>query len=379
MKIVRTDRPVLINSDGAVILYKPFVRYVVSDYEAECLLSGVKVNWQWSSFNPYERRYGGQDLNGKSVCIYRHTAFGDQLMISAVPKYLKTLYPRSIVHFYCHPNMTELWRGSSFIDGGALPIPMELDALRAYDYHILYEGMLENNGEDDQENCYDDFFSFIGLRDVPDEFKKPFIFMLPTDIELLPEDAKHLVVRNCKYVIVHVSPANKNRCYPPQQAKGLVEIFLNDESFKSYSVVLVGKEDAWVRGVFDVFEGHSRVINLIDRVKNFRGLIPLVQGASAVVCPDSSLLHLAAGLKVPTVSLWGLFHPNDRAKYYKTDHPIFRKEACKFAPCRNHDFTLPLEKCTKNELWVDGSEYCLALSFITAEKIMKVLKEVVFS
>ena len=140
MKIISPNRPVHAVSGDFTDCYRPFTRYVVSDWEYLNLLNNTEgVQWECSSFNPFERRYGGQDLTNKKVVVYRHTAYGDQLMISAVPRYLKTLYPNSTVHFYCDAGMRNLWDNNPFVGGSAIPVPMTLDSIKQYDYHLFYE------------------------------------------------------------------------------------------------------------------------------------------------------------------------------------------------------------------------------------------------
>jgi len=375
MQVVSPSRPVVAHMADCTVTYKPFCRYIVSDYEAMYLTEYTRnTEWTKSSFNPYERRYGGQDLNGKKVCIYRHTAYGDQLMISSVPYYLKTLYPDAIVHLYCDPGIVDMWDGNSYVGGGALPLPIPFDVARSYDYHIFYEGMLENNGEHDQSCCYDDFFGMIGLNDVPAQFKRPHLTVRPEDgnsIKALDLDL------NGKYLVYHLSPANKNRCYPPKKGMEFINLFL--KKYPDWRVFIVGKGDKveWKNEYKTLRPNYLSVVNLVDKTKSFRQLIPIIQRASMVVCPDSSVLHLAACFpEVPIVSLWGLFDPNDRAEYYSNNYPITKFEACPYAPCHNHEFSLPRHKCTKSVGWKDGQEYCQAMNAIDPEDIMNKIKEI---
>lgn len=374
MQIISPNKPVFATTKGVTVTYKPFCRYIVSDYEAMYLTQfAVSTKWSRSAFNSYEHRYGGQDLNGKKVCIYRHTAYGDQLMVSAVPYYLKTLYPDAIVHLYCAPGIVDMWKNNPYVGGAAIPLPIPFDVARSYDYHIFYEGMLENNGEPDQNCCYDDFFSVIGLTDVPARFKRPHFIPRPEDMKGIEDLGLDL---SGKYLVYHLAPANKNRCYPPQKGVDFITMFL--EEFKSWKVLIVGRvgeDDAWKSEYENIIPDRPNVVNLVNKTESFRQLVPIIQRASLVVCPDSSVLHLAACFPdVPVVSLWGIFHPNDRAKYYPNSFPIFKGDACPHAPCHNHDFRLPLEKCTQSRGWTDGQQYCQVLNAIEPEDIMKKIR-----
>jgi ADP-heptose:LPS heptosyltransferase len=368
MKIVMPDRLVKTESH----YFHPFTRYVVSDFEFDQLLAGApRTEWRWSSFNSYERRYGGQDLNGKKLVIYRHSAFGDQLIASSLPFYLKSRFPKSLIHFYCHPSVMPLWNGDVNVEGSALPLPIQFDAMKLYDYQLFFEGMLEGNSEMDQSNCYDDMFAYSGLMDVPDEFKRPHIQFSPEDYRLYNEVMSSKSRISGPYLLYHLSPANPNRCYPFAQALKLFDLFLT--RYPKYTVVVVGQGKDATGKKFVELPKRERVLNLVDAMDDFRQMIPFVRHASVVVCPDSAVLHLSACFPdVPVISLWGLFHPNDRAKYYKNNRGLFLPAACKHAPCHDHNFFLPEGKCKDAG---PKTGYCHAIEAISPELVMEWVEE----
>lgn len=373
MKIVMLDR--LVKTDSGY--FKPFTRYVISDFELNVLLEGTpNTNWKWSSFNAWNRPCGGRDLNGKSLLIYRHNAWGDQLIASAIPRYLKTLYPYSKIHMYCHPEVLPLWLGNVFLEGSAIPLPIPFEATQRYDCHAFFEGMLEGNSEPDQNCCYDDFFGTMGYLDVPAKFKKPYILPQPEDYADCDKMMKKLgITSKAPYMVYHISPANKNRCYPPQ--KGLAFLKMFKEQYPEMSVYVVGYDP---KGEYTIALNELACYNLLGKTETFRTLVPIVERASLLVCPDSSIMHLAAAFDVPTISLWGLFHPNDRAKYYVNHYPIFHgTEACPYSPCRDRNFQLPLVNC--KDAWPsrkrEGIEYCFGLSKIEPEEIMTLVERVI--
>jgi ADP-heptose:LPS heptosyltransferase len=368
MQIVTPNKVVI--TDYAY--FKPYTRYVVTDWEGQMLISKTPTTqWRWSSFNSYERKYFGQDLNGKKVVVYRHDAWGDQLIASSVPAELVRRYPDATIHLYCRQGVLPLWYANPYVGGAAVPVPMLFDTiLHGYDYHIFYEGMLENNSEPDQPCCYDYFFTTIGIFDAPPSAKKPCIFPRPEDYRVF----KEMNLKTSDYIVYHMSPKNENRCYPPKLAQKMLNL-LAKETGKLILVVGVDPD-----GKYDwIFDGMSSlVVNMLEKTKNFRELIPIVERASLVICPDSAIMHLAACFpNVPIISLWGVFHPDDRAKYYTNNHPIFHPECCPTAPCRDHNFVLPFEQCKD----ADGSppksliEWCRVLGSITPEEIVEKAKE----
>lgn len=373
MKVASCDR--LLKTETH--FYKPFVRYVMSDFEFEQLLYKTsQTHWTFSSFNPWERRYGGQPLDDKRIAVYRHNAWGDQLIASAVPRYLKSVYPRATVHFYCHPTVLPMWKGNSFVEGSAIPIPIVFEATKKYDYVVFYEGMLEGNSEPDQNNCYDDMFSFMGIENVPREYKKPYVETRPEDYTLFNQ-----LTLPSSYVLYHISPANRNRCWPPGRAVELLRELR--AAYPRVPVIVVGKtnpapnEVAWLEK--DVAAQWAAeipgVINLVDQVPDFRSLIPFVERAKVVICPDSAIMHLAAAVAphVPVVSLWGVFHPHDRSKYYVNQYPLTAFDACPHAPCRNHDFFLPQHQC--KDAKCPRRDACAALAAIEVHDVLGAISQ----
>lgn len=356
MQIIMTDK--IVRLSGLKVLLRPGTRYVISDQEAylyknaegmrrQTGLTDTFTDIHFSSFNSYERRYAGQPASGKKIAIYRHSAYGDQLIASSIPRYIKFLYPDAKVFYYCHVDMFSFHVGNQFLERGLpIPLPISFDAARNfYDWHVFYEGMLENDGEPDQNCCYDNLFAFCGLQNVPDHFKRPYIFLKPDDYRAMrswEEDKDIGFNPEEKYIVYHLSPANENRCYPLLLARRFWELF--SANFADYRIYVVGLDSDGRRA--QMFTGLPRVINMLSKVSTFREHVPLIENANLVVCPDSSIGHLAACFpEVPVISLWGPFSPNDRVKYYGNHYAIFHPELCPHAPCHDHTFQIPEDKC----------------------------------
>lgn len=363
MQVLTTNK--LVRLAGLKAILRPGTRYVISDQEAQIYLNienqrrrtgrqDIFTDFRVTAFNSYERRYDGSDINGKNLAIYRHNAWGDSLMASAVPRYIKSLYPTAEIYFYCHPDMFDLHLGNQFIEHNmAIPIPISLDACKHFhDFHVFYEGMLENDSEPDQNNCYDNFFAFCGLRDVPDHYKRPYVFIRPGDYfqaKVWQEDKEIQFDPTGKYVVCHLSPANENRCYPMIYSRRFWELFI--ANFSDFKIYVIGLDpDGRRKGMF---KDLPRVVNMLSKASSVRHYIPLLENAKLIIAPDSSIGHLAACFPhVPVISLWGPFHPNDRVKYYGNHYPICHgKDACRHCPCHNHEFEIPIQQCQAGGRW----------------------------
>jgi ADP-heptose:LPS heptosyltransferase len=350
------------------------VRYVLPQGPAQAYaraLAAKKVEPHTSGFNSYERRYAGQPLAGRRLAIYRHAAFGDQLMVTSVACHLATQHPAAAIDVYCSPGVLDLWRG---LPVRALPAPLTFDAARAYDYHLLYDGMCEMDREPEQANAYDNLFGFAGLPDVAPEWKRPRVAVLDTDRDEL---ANYFAVADRDYIVVQLQAANANRTYPPAQLAEFCRRFVRE--FPELHIVVVGLDRP--AGIELAFTEAMRGVphtNLVGMLPSFRLLFPLVAQARLVVCPDSSVGHLAAAFpRVPCISLWGLFHPSDRARYYANHHPLFVGDVCPHAPCHNHDFALPQERCREAANATPGVQaWCNALRAIEPDDILRMAREI---
>jgi ADP-heptose:LPS heptosyltransferase len=372
MKVMSS--PELVRVDK--IMMAPFARYVVPDDVARNIatkLTESKITFTCSSFNSFEKRYGGQAGKGKNLAFFRHSAWGDQLMATAVVNTLQTLRPDLRVDVYCSPNVISMWDGIT----RAYPSPMLFDAVRAYDYHVFYEGMLENNWEPDQGNAIDDMIQFLGINpeDVPDDLKSPIVSVREADYD----EAKKLKLNlSAPYVLIQLQASNPNRTYPPRQTAEICRQILT--TYPNLEVIIVGMDEGGKLlqdGINVLANSHKRLHNLTNKLTDFRSIIPLAKHAKAVICPDSSVGHLAAAFKdVPVISIWGLFHPNDRVKYYKNHHPLFNQDVCPHAPCHNHTFSLPQSQCKDASNATAGDQkYCNAMRSVSPIQVVDKLKE----
>lgn len=352
-------------------MLNPMTRYIVSDDTAHSLKAAFNEHsfpHQISAFDSYERRYAGQNANGKRIALMRSAAFGDTMIASPIPSYIRSLYPESRVDVYCAEKVASLWR-----DSGArvYATPLTFDAAMRYDYHIMLEHLFEQNSEPEQGNCYDDMYAFMGFdpKEVPVEFKRP---ILKGEIKTDWDELEFLKIDlSGKYIVYQIASGNPNRCYPPALGADVVYRLL--KQFPDHRILVVGTKTDDFEIHFSMVARDERLVNLVGRTKLFTSMIPIVQNAKLVIGPDSSIGHLAAALNIPMISLWGIFDPNDRAKYYPTHRPIFEKSVCKFSPCRNHEWHLPQALCGESTNSLEGKQmFCNVMRAATPEKIVEI-------
>lgn len=348
--------------------YIPFNRYVCTDahfiHLAKAVVGQGGIVRSQSSFNSYEKRYGGQDLNGRTVAVYRHTAFGDQLIVTGLMAYLKATYPRCRLLYFSSPDTFECWRNNPHIEYCGGPMPFE--TTRNVDYHIFLESMFESDGEVDQMNCYDSMLQFCGINPetVLPLYKRPKIFFSSTEVRKMREITRAYD----NYILYHWNPSNPNRMYAPEDSIAMLQGLR--QRLPGFNIVVVGSGEA------DIPEMEG-VYNLVGKTSTFREATYYVAKSKLVIGPDSSIAHVAGAFQnLPCISLWGLFHPNDRVRYYENHYAITGFEACPHAPCRNHDFHLPQSKCRDCANHIEPAEFCNALRSINPAHIVDTAVEI---
>lgn len=355
------------------LMYQPLTRYVVPLGEAIQIGKYLRDNGTppepFSNWAVYEKRYAGQDATGKRIAILRSPAFGDTLMATPVAKWIMDTWPGVRVDVWAHPAVAELWHG---LGVSVYHLPFPFDASESYDWHICYETMWEGTGEKDQGNAYDFSYRFIGVDPdtVDPKYKRPWVGRVDGDHAELKAKGIQLPA---PYIVVQVEASNPNRSYPPRMMAEFVRQFI--DKHRDVNVVLVGT-GRQLKGEFDGLP-RNRVKNLAGETSRFRTLVPILENARCGVGPDSAVSHLAEGLGKPFVGLWGLFHPDDRVKYYRHHVALNGFVACPHAPCRSHKFVLPQDQCRDAGNAVDGEqEHCCALRWISPEEILAAVEGV---
>lgn len=378
MWILKTDENLKLK-DGSAFLRG--MNYVVNRAQLEALKETKKVGG-FSSFNCFHQRPVPAFGTTPSVLLYRHAAFGDQLIATGIGRYVKAMWPDCRLDVATSSHVAKLWHG---LADSAISIPMPFEVVKSYTWHLFYDEMFESNSHPEQGNGYDDFYRFAGIKpeDVPDRFKRPWVQLLDSDFRLYDEIRG--TFKPGKFLVYQLQASNPNRTYPPELAAKFIRRWVSERP--DWPIAIVGQNERAKNKVFpnesrdelsvllDGIKGHGgTVANLVGESKDFRETFPIVARAGVVVCPDSSIGHLAAAFPdVPCVSLWGAFAPNDRVRYYENHHPLTGHRACPHAPCRSHLFTLPRWQCreAKGDWHLPDAGYCNALASIEPDAIFE--------
>lgn len=170
-------------------------------------------------------------------------------------------------------------------------------------------------------NHYLKFAEYLGIEPEPIEWK----------IKLAPQEesgvARHLSQVNRDFAVLFVgSRWESKRWFASQIAACAREI----ERRYGLDAVLLGSKEDIPLGKEAEAQELSRIVNLTGQT-SLREAIGIVAKARVAVGPDTGLMHIAAAVDTPVVSLWGATSPLRTGPYRFEDLTIQGQAEC--SPC----------------------------------------------
>lgn len=312
-------------------------------------------------------RYEGQNLDGKTILIWRTGGIGDLLFIKPNIDYIKKTWPTAKVWFACAPayqNMVKHWKEiDRLID---LPIDY-YEVFRKADYHVTFEGTIERNFEAHKRNAYELFSEFMGLnlkgndlvphQDVP-EIHRP----------VCEEFLKSKDIGDEKFILLQMQPSSPVRAI---RGEKWVEV-IDELTDRGHKVVITDSpyREQHVASLISKCKNRGMVFNFCKHSKTLDVTITLCSYAKGTIGPDSSLNHIAASLGVPSYGIFGPFTGEIRMSHFPNAGwincqykcaPCFMHggEPCPVAKKNNTEFSPCLENFTAAEI-ADGFEKLLS-------------------
>lgn len=317
------------------------------------------------------------------VLVYRNHGIGDQLIASAASRFFTEMLGAQC--FQAAERFHEpIWFANPYIGGAAQTMPLHLDAVyRAkppafVQGAFFFESISEWDSDSEQANVYDRLFAMLGLDParVPAKFKRPTVILSKADIELRTTFLQRLTASVTKplingYLFFQPFTTNKVRSLPPSVIEKALYA-LDQYAQKLQIPILIADSNPLAPHIAEMVKRTPSALNLCGAIKSVRLLISLIGGATVVIGPDSSALHIAAAFEIPAIGIWGPFSPESRCAYYPRQIHLFHPEHCHNAPCFNYLPDLPVTKCP-NGL---DQKYCEVFEGVTVEEIFEALKNV---
>ncbi|MHA1231513.1 MAG: glycosyltransferase family 9 protein [Candidatus Helarchaeota archaeon] len=281
-------------------------------------------------FKNIYRPYKGQDIDNKSILIFRTGGIGDLLFIQPNLIYLKEKYPTCEIKFACGPQyqpMVETW---DCVDE-VLDLPFTFKSLVESDYHVLFEGVIERCKEARMTNAYNLFSRWMGL-DLPDHLLIPKQNPVPELIDECQEIIDQMGLSNKPFVIMQLRASSPIRT--PRH--GFWVNIIDELNRRGYNVVLTDnpRQTDNIDSFIKLVNNPSMTFNFCKYSKSIAYSIALAKIATGVISTDSALSHIAASLNVPCFGIFGPFPGFIRLKTYPKASWVDAKRSC--APCFIH-------------------------------------------
>lgn len=363
------------------------IPYILSDPIAQQLAAKHKGAVQrYEIFEPFYKPYIGQNLDRKSVAIWRTGGFGDLLFITPIVEYFKRKYPTCKVSVATSERFRDVWRNNPNIDKfrSSYSLPIPLDFVKKHDYVGIFEGTIENFKGEDQYCAIDAFAFNLGIFDMPLELKRPRYYLTSSEVNATKNKIRSKTgfnIYNRPYICFQWKSSSLLRDYPYEK---LVAAMYRLQQRTGYKIIILTHpnyrkliEHEISMAMEHVIGGGAKLdyINLAG-ITSYRESASVLALSTGLVGIDSSLAHLAAALGVPSVSIYGPFKAEWRTVYNQNNISLQKQSECLNAPCAYHTQPgdqdgLPLHLCTaKNTLPQYGKDkFCRVMSAVTINEI----------
>lgn len=265
------------------------------------------------AFKDVYKRWSGEDLNDKTLLIWRTGGIGDFLFIKPNLDKIKSLYPNSKIWFACGNNYQPMLNEWECIDR-VLDLPIEFHrTFQKADYHMTFEGVIERNKEAHEKNAYDLMSAWFGF-DLSEEEKVPRQKPNATLVETAKGTLKGWGVDEGDFILLQQQPSSPVRTVDP---KKWVEV-IDELTSRGHKVVLTDSPPKApdCEALKNQCKDKDMIFNYAEHSKEISYTIALCSLAKAVIGPDSSLTHIACSLDVPCYGIFGPFLGDLRMRYY---------------------------------------------------------------
>jgi lipopolysaccharide heptosyltransferase II len=139
---------------------------------------------------------------------------------------------------------------------------------------------------------------------------------------------RHVAALSRRFAVLFVGTRWPSKQWFPAQMTACVERL--SDRFNLDVVLLGGKDEQTIAAEVEA-SSSKRILNLTGRT-SLREAIALIQQAVLAIGPDTGLMHIAAAVETPVISLWGATDPVRTGPHKFSELVLRGTAAC--APCR---------------------------------------------
>ena len=317
-------------------------------------------------FKKIYRHYNGQNLDNKSILIFRQGGIGDLLFIQPNLSYLKQKYPTCTIKIACGPQYQSMVKEWECVDQ-VLDLPFLIDELFKADYHCVFEGVIERCKEAENTCAYNLFSNWMGLK-LPDELLVPKQKPNKILVDKAKEFLKRVGLEEKNFIVLQMKASSPIRTPDPKIWIKLIDILTE----KGHNIIvtdnpLISKD---IDGIISQLKNQDKVKNFTKDSETIGDTIALISLAKLVIATDSALPHIAESVGVKSFGIMGPFPGEIRFSTYNNNDWInVTREEC--SPCFSHG-TQPCKNSNQSySMCYNYLDYDLAI-----EKIERLLEDV---
>lgn len=245
------------------------------------------------------REYQGEDLDGKTLFLWRTGGAGDLAEMKPAIQYAKKKWPTCRIVYCVERRYASIFEGDPHIDE-LRTYPVRLKWLEGADYHLCFEALVEENEDAKHMHVADLFLNKLGYRGLEPREKIP---VLPCHARAVTETDelfdKHKFEPDDLVIGVQLHVEAPIRRYPPAFIAAAVKELANSLNAKFLWIGSPNQaQDIDVVGI-NRYKLGSRSINLPAKEKHrtWQHTIAAVAKCDMVLSADSSTAHIAGSNK----------------------------------------------------------------------------------
>ena len=269
-----------------------------------------------------------QPEQGKSVFLFRSGGIGDVMFMIPLIKRLRLDFNMKII-VGTSPMYLDVFKGNPDVSELVF-MPFDISILDRVDYYLTFEGIIEDKTKFSQTYAAIDLFLGAAGYDpmsVPFEDKIPDIHLTTEEQVWAQNNFSRLPLNHAEPTIgVQLQASSPIRDFPLTKMVGTIRHYVEQD----FNIFLFGgsRQDQVGEYIRETLRYKQNVINLAKNGVSLRESILWASKMSVILAPDSAFIHIAAGLDIPVVGLYGCFPSMLRMRYYRNAIGLDSNVAC---------------------------------------------------
>jgi len=263
------------------------------------------------------------------ICVKRRLGgIGDVIMTTPLLKEIKRLIPDCHLIYatdleYADGALGDIIRHNPYVDE-LIPNSQIAESTYAYSVDVTATGLAKEKAGQIPPNRIDMFAEAVGVcvgadpvpvYEVTDEEREMATKRIEADF-LGPAKSRE----DIKLIVIQVRSNDARRTWPLDHMDKLADMLAKDPSIRVLLCDWGDKADRW--------ESRERVWAIKN--ESIVDIAAIIEQSDLVICPDSSILHLAGALSKKIVAIFGPIPPESRINHYTNAHAVTLGLSCQY-------------------------------------------------